>query len=293
MADVVRDAGNILLSRLMGADVRLDPAGSTSGSDRVGSRRSPRSRAGSRTPFPRRVGPPTRRARVRPLGPRGRRAGRRSRRLLRHDRRLLGHRLDPGGDAGFAAQERPRDVLGIDGSATVEQTGIRSPGSLPTADAIGLGATWATTRSSSSTSGTRHVRDPDGKTIEAIHLCARLEEFSPTRSTRKSMAALIDLVRSGRIEPGSRVPTPTSAVTALNAYAGARVVGRQPNGSPKRAKSSVSERDDLLHPLTLERAPRSSSGERVLRRPPAVPADRGLAVRLRHDRRRRASPSRR
>ena len=32
--------------------------------------------------------------------------------------------------AGFAAQERPRDVLGIDGSATVEQTWIRSPGSL-------------------------------------------------------------------------------------------------------------------------------------------------------------------
>ena len=34
------------------------------------------------------------------------------------------------------------------------------------------------------------------------------------------MAALIDLVRSGRIEPGSR-PPPTSAVSRLNAYAGA------------------------------------------------------------------------
>ena len=46
-------------------------------------------------------------------------AGARARRLLRHDRRLLGHRLDAGRhDRRLrATSERPRRVLGIDGSA--------------------------------------------------------------------------------------------------------------------------------------------------------------------------------
>ena len=48
---------------------------------------------------------------------------------------------------------------------------------------------------------------PDDKTIEAIRLCARLEGMlTDPVYEGKSMAALIDLVRSGRIEPGSRVP---------------------------------------------------------------------------------------
>ena len=78
--------------------------------------------------------------------------------------------------AGFAAQERTRTVLGIDGSATVDQTWDQIAKIASTADAIGLG---------------RPLRDdeivlldewhagacgiPDAKTIEAIRLCARLE----------------------------------------------------------------------------------------------------------------------
>ncbi len=47
---------------------------------------------------------------------------------------------------------------------------------------------------------------PDAKTIEAIRLCARLEGMlTDPVYEGKSMAALIDLVRDGRIEPGSRV----------------------------------------------------------------------------------------
>ena len=47
---------------------------------------------------------------------------------------------------------------------------------------------------------------PDEKTLDAIRLCARLEGvLTDPVYEGKSMAALIDLVRDGRIEPGSRV----------------------------------------------------------------------------------------
>ena len=64
---------------------------------------------------------------------------------------------------------------------------------------------------------------PDEKTIEAIRLCARLEGvLTDPVYEGKSMAALIDLVRSGRIEPGARVLyAHLGGQPALNAYAGA------------------------------------------------------------------------
>ena len=105
--------------------------------------------------------------------------------------------------AGFAAQPESRSVLGIDGSATVQQTWEQIARiARQTAEAIGLG---------------RELRDdeivlldewhagtygiPDEKTIEAIRLCARLEGMlTDPVYEGKSMAALIDLVSSGRIE---------------------------------------------------------------------------------------------
>jgi 1-aminocyclopropane-1-carboxylate deaminase len=127
--------------------------------------------------------------------------------------------------AGFAGQERPRRVLGIDGSATVEQTQEQVARiARRTAEAVGLG---------------RALRDdeivlldgwhagvygiPDAKTIEAIALCARLEGMlTDPVYEGKSMAALIDLVQDGRIEPGSRVLyAHLGGQPALNAYAGA------------------------------------------------------------------------
>jgi 1-aminocyclopropane-1-carboxylate deaminase len=116
-------------------------------------------------------------------------------------------------------------VLGIDGSATVEQTWAQIARiARNTAGAISLG---------------RELRDdeiilldewhagtygvPDTKTIEAIRLCARLEGvLTDPVYEGKSMAALIDLVRNGRIAPGSRVLyAHLGGQPALNAYAGA------------------------------------------------------------------------
>jgi 1-aminocyclopropane-1-carboxylate deaminase len=64
---------------------------------------------------------------------------------------------------------------------------------------------------------------PDATTIAAIRLCARLEGMlTDPVYEGKSMAALIDLVRSKRIEPGSRVLyAHLGGQPALNAYAGA------------------------------------------------------------------------
>jgi 1-aminocyclopropane-1-carboxylate deaminase len=127
--------------------------------------------------------------------------------------------------AGFAGQDQERAVLGIDGSATVQQTWDQIARIARfTAEAIGLG---------------RELRDdeivlldewhagtygiPDEKTLDAIRLCARLEGvLTDPVYEGKSMAALIDLVRSGRIEPGSRVLyAHLGGQPALNAYAGA------------------------------------------------------------------------
>ena len=89
--------GNILLSRVMGAEVRLDPAGFD-----IGFRDSWRQaledvekRGG--TPYAIPAGASDHRLGglgLRELGRRGRAAGARARRLLRHDRGLHGHRLD-------------------------------------------------------------------------------------------------------------------------------------------------------------------------------------------------------
>jgi len=124
--------------------------------------------------------------------------------------------------AGFAAQELPRTVLGIDGSATVEQTWAQIARiARRTADAIELG---------------RELRDeeiilldewhagtygiPDEKTLDAIRLCARLEGvLTDPVYEGKSIAALIDLVSDERIAPGSTVLyAHLGGQPALNAY---------------------------------------------------------------------------
>jgi 1-aminocyclopropane-1-carboxylate deaminase len=126
--------------------------------------------------------------------------------------------------AGFAAQEEPRSVLGIDGSATVQQTWDQVARiARHTAEAIELGRAldddeivlldeWH--------AGTYGI--PDEKTLDAIRLCARLEGvLTDPVYEGKSMAALIDLVRDGRIEAGSRVLyAHLGGQPALNAYAG-------------------------------------------------------------------------
>jgi len=63
---------------------------------------------------------------------------------------------------------------------------------------------------------------PDARTLEAIRTCARLEGvLTDPVYEGKSMAALIDLVERGEIEPGSRVLyAHLGGQPALSAYAG-------------------------------------------------------------------------
>jgi 1-aminocyclopropane-1-carboxylate deaminase len=227
--DVVYDkVGNILLSRIMGADVRLVDAGfdiafRPSWEDALASVEE----AGGK-PYPIPAG-----ASDHPLGGLG--FARWAEEVIEQERELGVHfdsvvvcsvtgSTQAGMIAGFAAHDRAETVLGIDGSATVEQTWNQIARiARNTAEAIGLG---------------RDLRDeeivlldewhagtygiPDEKTLDAIRLCARLEGMlTDPVYEGKSMAALIDLVRDGRIAPGSRVLyAHLGGQPALNAYAG-------------------------------------------------------------------------
>jgi 1-aminocyclopropane-1-carboxylate deaminase len=123
--------------------------------------------------------------------------------------------------AGFALQETDRRILGIDGSATVEQTRDQVTRiAQRTAEAIGAERELDVVLLDEWHAGTYGI--PDAKTIEAIRLCARLEGvLTDPVYEGKSMAALIDLVMDGRIEPGSRVLyAHLGGQPALNGYAG-------------------------------------------------------------------------
>ena len=228
--DVVYDkVGNILLSRIMGADVRLSSAGFDIGfrpswEDAI---ESIKERGGRPYAIP--AG-----ASDHPLGGLG---FARWAQEVHEQEQELGVFFDTvvvcsvtgstqaGMVAGFATQPRPRRVLGIDGSATVDQTRAQITRiAQRTAHSIGL---------------ERELRDdevilldgwhagcygiPGAKTIDAIRLCARLEGMlTDPVYEGKSMAALIDLVRSGEIAPGSTVLyAHLGGQPALNAYAGA------------------------------------------------------------------------
>ena len=227
--DAVNDkVGNILLSRIMGADVRLDNSGFDIGIRSSWEEALEDVRAAGGTPYPIPAGASEHRARrpgLRQLGPRGRAAGGRARRLLRHDRRLHRHRVDPcGHDRRLRRAERPRRVLGIDASATLEKTRAQVERiARHTADLIGLG---------------RDLRDdeitvlegwagdlygiPVQSTIDAIRLSGELEGMiiDPVYEG-KSMAGLVDLVRGGDIPASSNVLyAHLGGQPALNAYSG-------------------------------------------------------------------------
>jgi 1-aminocyclopropane-1-carboxylate deaminase len=228
--DAVYDkVGNILLSRIMGAEVRLEAAGFD-----IGIRPSweqaladVEERGGKPYAIP--AG-----ASDHPLGGLG--FARWAEEVAEQERELgvffdtivvcsVTGSTQAGMVAGFAAQARSRRVLGIDGSATVEQTWSQIARiARSTAETIGLGRELADDEIvllDEWHAGTYGI--PDAKTIEAIRLCARLEGvLTDPVYEGKSMAALIDLVRDKRIEPGSRVLyAHLGGQPALNAYAGA------------------------------------------------------------------------
>jgi 1-aminocyclopropane-1-carboxylate deaminase len=110
--------------------------------------------------------------------------------------------------AGFAAQRRPRRVIGIDASAKVKETLEQvSRIARQTADLIGVGRELRDdeiTLDDRYHAGTYGI--PDERTVEAIRLAARLEGMiTDPVYEGKSMAGLIDLVSRGEIERGSTV----------------------------------------------------------------------------------------
>ena len=227
--DVVYDrVGNIQLSRLMGADVRLDPAEFGIGFKESWERAIADVEAAGGTPYAIPAG-----ASDHELGGLGfarwaqevAEQEARARRLLRHRDRVLGHRLDAGGDgrglrgAGArAARDRDRRL----GEARRDARQV-SRIARETAALIEVG---------------RELRDdelilddryhagtygiPDEQTIEAIRTAARLEGMlTDPVYEGKSMAAMIDLVGRGEIERGSNVLyAHLGGQPALSAYAG-------------------------------------------------------------------------
>jgi len=228
--DVVYDkVGNILLSRIMGAEVRLHPATFDIGFRPSWEEALASVDARGGKPYPIPAG-----ASDHPLGGLG--FARWAEEVAEQEDELgiffdtivvcsVTGSTQAGMIAGFAGQERPRRILGIDGSATPDQTRDQITRiAQRTAAAIGIGRDleedevvlldgWH--------AGTYGI--PDSKTIDAIQLCARLEGvLTDPVYEGKSMAALIDLIRSNRIGPGSRVLyAHLGGQPALNAYAGA------------------------------------------------------------------------
>jgi 1-aminocyclopropane-1-carboxylate deaminase len=220
--------GNILLSRIMGAEVRLDPAGFGIGfKDSWKEALADVERRGG-TPY------------AIPAGASDHRLGGLGfanwAYEVEQQERELGVFFDPiivcavtgstqaGMIAGFAGQDRPRRVIGIDASAKLQETRDQVERiARATAELIELGRDlrddeitvlegWA---------GDRYGI-PVQSTLDAIRLTGRLEGMiiDPVYEG-KSMAGLIDLIRNGDIPKNSDVLyAHLGGQPALNAYSG-------------------------------------------------------------------------
>jgi 1-aminocyclopropane-1-carboxylate deaminase len=225
--DSVNDrVGNILLSRIMGAEVELVEAGFGIGIKSSWEQALEDVRASGGVPYPIPAG-----ASDHPLGGLGFANWAYE---VQAQERELGIFFDTiivcsvtgsthaGMIAGFAGQDRPRRVLGIDASATLAETRAQvAKIAHDTARLIGLGRPlrddeitllegWAGD----------HYGIPVQSTLDAIRLTGRLEGMiiDPVYEG-KSMAGLIDLVRSGEIGPDSTVLyAHLGGQPALNAY---------------------------------------------------------------------------
>lgn len=140
--------------------------------------------------------------------------------------------------AGFALSDQPgRRVIGIDASATLDATTDQVTRiATNTAEAIGLGRPL---RNDEITVVPGYEGPaygvPDATTVEAIHLAARAEGMlTDPVYEGKSMAGLIGMIRSGEIPAGSRVLyCHLGGQPALPAYAGFPGLG-----SPERELSN-------------------------------------------------------
>jgi 1-aminocyclopropane-1-carboxylate deaminase len=226
--DVTYDrVGNILLSRLMGADVRLVKAGFGIGFKESWEQALAEIEARGGRPYAIPAG-----ASDHPLGGLGFASW--AREVEMQERELgvvfatiivcsVTGSTQAGMIAGFADREPRRQVYGIDGSAKPAETRAQVLRIARfTADAIGLG---------------REIREdevilderyhagiygiPDAGTLEAMRLAARLEAMiTDPVYEGKSMAGLIDLVSRGELDRSSNVLfAHLGGQPAINAYA--------------------------------------------------------------------------
>lgn len=227
--DAVNDkVGNILLSRVMGAEIRLVEAGFGIGAKDSWHQALADVEARGGTPYAIPAG-----ASDHPLGGLG--FANWAREVARQERELgvffdtivvcsVTGSTHAGMIAGFAGQDRPRRILGIDASARIGETRAQvAKIARATAELIGLA---------------RDLRDdeitvlegwagdlygiPVESTLDAIRLTGRLEGMiiDPVYEG-KSMAGLIDLVRGGDIPATSNVLyAHLGGQPALNAYSG-------------------------------------------------------------------------
>jgi 1-aminocyclopropane-1-carboxylate deaminase len=225
--DSVNDrVGNILLSRVMGAEVRLDPSGFGIHVKDSWERAMQDVRDRGGVPYGIPAG-----ASEHPLGGLG---FARWAQEVQQQERELGVFFDTvvvcsvtgsthaGMIAGFAGQDRPRRVIGIDASATIEAT--REQVARIARNTAGLVGLERDLRDDEITvlegwAGDRYGIPVDS-TLAAMRLVGRLEGviLDPVYEG-KSMAGLIDLVTSGEIGPGSTVLyAHLGGQPALNAY---------------------------------------------------------------------------
>ncbi len=220
--------GNLQLSRILGGDVRLDPAGFDIGIRNSWERALESVRAAGGVPYAIPAG-----ASDHPLGGLG--FANWAREVARQEAELgvffdtvvvctVTGSTHAGMIAGFALEDRPgRRVVGIDASATEEKT---------------LAQVTRIARSTAAKIGLdRELRDeeiilvdgynagvygvPDERTLDAIHTVARLEGvLTDPVYEGKSMAGLFGLIESGEIPAGSRVLyAHLGGQPALSAYA--------------------------------------------------------------------------
>jgi 1-aminocyclopropane-1-carboxylate deaminase len=231
--DPVNDkVGNILLSRIMGADVRLDPAGFDIGIRQSWQQALDEVEASGGTPYPIPAG-----ASEHKLGGLG--FANWAYEVAEQERELgvffdtivvcaVTGSTHAGMIAGFAALEdaggRPRRVLGIDASATIEKT--RDQVARIARSTAGLIGLERDLRADEITVLEGWAGDlygiPVESTVEAIRLSGRLEGMiiDPVYEG-KSMAGLVDLVTSGEIGRDSTVLyAHLGGQPALNAYSG-------------------------------------------------------------------------
>jgi 1-aminocyclopropane-1-carboxylate deaminase len=225
--DAVYDrVGNILLSRILGADVRLVQAGFGIGFKESWEQALAEIEASGGRPYPIPAGASDHR-----LGGLGFAQWARE---VEHQERELGVFFDTvivcsvtgstqaGMIAGFAAQDRPRRVIGIDASAKAKETLEQVTRiACRTADLLDLGRDLREEDiilDDRYHAGTYGI--PDERTLEAIRLAARLEGMlTDPVYEGKSMAGLIDLVSRVEIEKRATVLyAHLGGQPALNAY---------------------------------------------------------------------------